>query len=76
MAPESPEIQEKQAAEMRSPRAEKTETGDIKKSLFTLLFIRLILTEDIEMSDMKYEKTDQDGEDDSRPELREVESIC
>ena len=67
MAPENPLKQEKKsAAEMRSPEAGKTETGDIKKYLFTLYITELFLAENIEMGDL-----DQD-EEESDPELREI----
>ena len=48
---------------------EKPETGDIKKSLFTLLFSYLTLAEDINLSDLIHETKIQDGEDDSDPGL-------
>ena len=67
MAPENPLKQEKKStAEMRSPEAGKTETGDIKKYLFTLHLTKIFLAEDIEMGDL-----DQD-EEESDPELREI----
>ena len=53
---------------------EKPETGDIKKSLFTLHFLYLTLAEDIDMIDLIYETRIQDGEDDSDPGLKELES--
>ena len=72
MAPQNPLKQEKKsAAEMRSPEAGKTETGDIKIFLFTLHLTELFLAEDIEMGDLVQDNTDQD-EEESDPELREI----
>ena len=72
MAPQNPLKQEKKsAAEMRSPEAGKTETGDIKKYLFTLHLTEIFFAEDIEMDDLDQDNMDQD-EEDFDPELRGI----